>query len=639
MANEDVQKLVAVVEARSAAAEKQMERFVRAADRRIAEFEKRASQAAVKVETTMTGAFSKISGAAKNLGASIVAGIGLSSISSIFDRVVSAAERLDKIGDQAAKLGQSAGQYVQWSQALAMAGGEAEQFAASAEDLIGKIGKLEGGIGKVKVIKQALEAIGSSPEALVNASSLGDRLLLISEALQNIKSPEVRAAFADALGIRPMLPLLEQGRSSVQGLVDDMKGIGDAAQAGVDATGGLADQLGRLRQELEYKEDNLFVRLAPAIANVYQGLINLLNIWSDPRFRAIWGMTSIGGAMNTGSGLSSAINGGSSTTAPFTLKGIQDAIGMKPIPSGSGLAGEIDKVSAAAQKAADKLRELSKARADWRNDPEAKADTRQSLEDISENQKLPELDRMSKRYEEFTKPLRDEFRNAFRYAFSQLSEGDFGGAAATFAGAFVDKINDRLSDQLFDFVWDSLGLGDLASSIFGPAEVAAAAQATASYQTTAAINVMGNAALNAAAALANVGSGSGGGILSGIIGGLLGGTGPIKGVGSGIGGGIGKRALGGPVIAGQPYIVGEKRPELFVPNTSGHIIPRIPQAVSRGASLTFAPVINAPGADPAAITRIEAMMQRSQADFRVWAANEKGRVRGHVADLRSRRAL
>ena len=36
------------------------------------------------------------------------------------------------------------------------------------------------------------------------------------------------------------------------------------------------------------------------------------------------------------------------------------------------------------------------------------------------------------------------------------------------------------------------------------------------------------------------------------------------------------RASGGPVAAGQPYIVGEKRPELFVPNTAGRIVPRIP---------------------------------------------------------------
>ena len=33
------------------------------------------------------------------------------------------------------------------------------------------------------------------------------------------------------------------------------------------------------------------------------------------------------------------------------------------------------------------------------------------------------------------------------------------------------------------------------------------------------------------------------------------------------------KAIGGPVNEGQPYIIGERGPELFVPNTSGTIVP------------------------------------------------------------------
>lgn len=38
------------------------------------------------------------------------------------------------------------------------------------------------------------------------------------------------------------------------------------------------------------------------------------------------------------------------------------------------------------------------------------------------------------------------------------------------------------------------------------------------------------------------------------------------------------RAKGGPVAAGQPYIVGERQPELFVPSVSGTIVPTVPKA-------------------------------------------------------------
>lgn len=56
-------------------------------------------------------------------------------------------------------------------------------------------------------------------------------------------------------------------------------------------------------------------------------------------------------------------------------------------------------------------------------------------------------------------------------------------------------------------------------------------------------------------------------------------TGPIAsmlGGGGGLGGGLFSlfaRASGGPVAAGQPYMVGEKGAELFVPKTSGNIVP------------------------------------------------------------------
>jgi hypothetical protein len=36
---------------------------------------------------------------------------------------------------------------------------------------------------------------------------------------------------------------------------------------------------------------------------------------------------------------------------------------------------------------------------------------------------------------------------------------------------------------------------------------------------------------------------------------------------------FGKRASGGPVSSGAPYLVGERGPELFVPSSAGQVIP------------------------------------------------------------------
>jgi hypothetical protein len=50
------------------------------------------------------------------------------------------------------------------------------------------------------------------------------------------------------------------------------------------------------------------------------------------------------------------------------------------------------------------------------------------------------------------------------------------------------------------------------------------------------------------------------------------------------------KAMGGPVSASTPYIVGERGPELFVPGTSGGIVPN--NKLGMGGGVTVAPVYN-----------------------------------------------
>lgn len=60
----------------------------------------------------------------------------------------------------------------------------------------------------------------------------------------------------------------------------------------------------------------------------------------------------------------------------------------------------------------------------------------------------------------------------------------------------------------------------------------------------------------------------------------------------------GGRAAGGPVSSGTPYMVGERGPELFVPNSSGNIIPN-----GKGGGHVFNINITADFADPETIAR------------------------------------
>tara|TARA_R110000868_G_scaffold936_1_gene7124 strand:- start:14250 stop:16037 length:1788 start_codon:yes stop_codon:yes gene_type:complete len=89
---------------------------------------------------------------------------------------------------------------------------------------------------------------------------------------------------------------------------------------------------------------------------------------------------------------------------------------------------------------------------------------------------------------------------------------------------------------------------------------------------------------------------------------------PLFGGGGAAGGGLLGNALsgmfradGGPVSAGQPYIVGEKRPELFIPQSAGTIVPQVPMSQpSRSTNLAL--TINAPNSTPDSVKLLQAQL-------------------------------
>ena len=62
--------------------------------------------------------------------------------------------------------------------------------------------------------------------------------------------------------------------------------------------------------------------------------------------------------------------------------------------------------------------------------------------------------------------------------------------------------------------------------------------------------------------------------------------------------GVTARAAGGPVSSGRPYIVGEIGPELFVPSSSGNIVPNNEMG---GGSNVYSITVNTGVGDPRVI--------------------------------------
>ncbi|MEQ9813758.1 MAG: hypothetical protein RLO50_13340 [Azospirillaceae bacterium] len=107
--------------------------------------------------------------------------------------------------------------------------------------------------------------------------------------------------------------------------------------------------------------------------------------------------------------------------------------------------------------------------------------------------------------------------------------------------------------------------------------------------------------------LSGFGGGGGGGGFGGFIAGLFGAGGKVPTFsGPGVPKIAGFRADGGPVSAGKAYVVGERGPELFVPDIAGHIAANGTRA--GGGNTINAPVtitIDATGADREGLVRLE----------------------------------
>lgn len=133
---------------------------------------------------------------------------------------------------------------------------------------------------------------------------------------------------------------------------------------------------------------------------------------------------------------------------------------------------------------------------------------------------------------DLTGRVRGEIVDGLRDGLRALAEGDVGGFFVSLADRFTDRILNNLAEDLADIVMN---------------------------------------------AFKGSSGGSGGNWLSAIFSTLA-----------------GKRATGGPVTAGQSYLVGERRPEVFVPNTAGTIIPSVNAAMAqtqKASSYQAAPVV------------------------------------------------
>jgi len=638
--------LAIAIEAKLNKLDKNMSDAVKKIKAGTEKMEAAAAGAAAKMEKSWSSSFGRMGKAALGLAAAYG---GMSAATGIFQKAVDAAKRFDELGDTAARLGTSAGELVKWQAALETTAGSMDGFNAAVETFQGKIGAFIGGIGKTKAIADALAQIGISREQIGSLATMEERLLLIADGLGRIEDRAIRAAIADKLGIRELLPLLDEGADGIKRLTAQFDGLGKAADEGVKRTGAMADQIKLLQAELQMKEDNLFVRITPYVAAFYDSLISILDLLDSPLwdnfFAGASGLATL--KVVEAQGLDYLRGQLQGKIKRATTKPAAPAASLVPpeIDDGSAAAG----IKAAAKEAAE-FERLLKQTAD-----NAKELGRDLTKTFGEDQikqlrsATDETERLAEKAADFKDSFKSDFVQSFKYA---LSTGDLAGAAANFGMSIADRMLERLAEQAFDVLWES-GFGEGMNALFGDADLAQAALASSASAASASVTTM-TAAANAAAtalmrlAMTPVQSGSSGGlggILANGLGLLFGGgsiTGGAKGLAANGIGLLGRRALGGPVMAGTPYMVGERGPEPFVPAVNGRIlsVQQAQQAIrGGGGGPVFAPVINMPGADSAAVSRMAAELDAQRRQFQSWAASEGARIRGHVNQGIERRSI
>jgi hypothetical protein len=184
------------------------------------------------------------------------------------------------------------------------------------------------------------------------------------------------------------------------------------------------------------------------------------------------------------------------------------------------------------------------------------------------------------------------FRRGVLIASEQMTEAQEKARAVSDEVKFLQDTGARAFDRIGRGITEAFASGENAAVSFKSVGLAVVSELMQAFIELAAINPIKNALLGTAeATLAGVAAGATG---------YFTGSPTITRTGSAKLSGdiykvpdlLPKRAAGGPVAAGRPYVVGEVRPELFVPTVSGNIKPYLPSMSGAGAARSAAPATN-----------------------------------------------
>jgi hypothetical protein len=207
--------------------------------------------------------------------AGISAGAGLVAFGVAMAQTRAALDFVDELGDTAAKLHMNVEALQAYRFAAEEAGLGAADFDAAIMGLQGSVGKLLTGIGSARV-KKAFDALGISKEQVASFKNVEDMLPLIADKLATVGTVAQRVAIAEKLGVRDLLPLLDQGSAKIAEFT------AKARELGIVIDNQTAESMGELQRKAEVASQAIdinlkqaFLGLAPTLVSTTEALAKM----------------------------------------------------------------------------------------------------------------------------------------------------------------------------------------------------------------------------------------------------------------------------------------------------------------------------------------------------------------------------
>jgi hypothetical protein len=582
-----LEKLVVSLEARINQYEKSLAKAQRTTDQQFTRIEQRGARLESRLSKLGAGAFGAFAkGATLALAPLLSVGAALGTAKAAMDD-------FDKIAKQAKASGLDPEFFQELGYAAELGGMSVDELSSAMSGFIKNAGLAAEGKGRMVTALKAL-----NPELLQSiqlTQSQEERLRLVADALDKEGDASRRAAIAAAAfgdsGIR-MVEVLKGGSAALEETARNARNLGLIIDRDLLARAEqMNDEFGTATKVIDMQFKQALIELAPILiwtAQLAGGLASGINYISD----------SMQNLANRGTArLQSDLEKLDNLIAAAGADYAPDVVGNMGVQMDSGKLAELQAERDATyaelkRRAIDQLRaDLSRPKPRDIGDPAAETTPAEAAS---------VLEKQAEAVRQLVADLQHEQTQLGRTAEQQELYNALKSAGVTLESAYGQEIQGAMT-----------ALQAQRSEIEKNAEAMALFD-TASQQ---ALNTVIDGFLegkDAGEIFRNLIGDIGQQLLSMGVSGLSGG------LGNALFPGIPRREHGGPVRRGQAYVVGEKRAELFVPDQNGTIIPQLPDASAAGGSgggFTYAPVIDARGADVAAVARLERVVAKDKAEF------------------------